>query len=444
MRAEQVGADTTLAKIVQLVTQAQRSRAPMQRLADVVAGYFVATVVGIAVLSLLIWGFFGPEPSWAFGLINAVSVLIIACPCALGLATPMSIMVATGKAASAGILFRDAEAIETLRTVDTLVVDKTGTLTEGRPVFGEAIPCEGYSPDEVLRLAASLDQSSEHPLAASIVAAALDRQLALSKAEDFESNSGIGVTGIVDGRRLALGNAALMRQHDIATKRLATDTDALRDSGASVIFLGVDGTLAGVLSVADPVKASSAAAIERLRAAGIRIIMASGDSDRTVQAIARQLKIDDARGEVTPEGKLDLVSQLQAEGAIVAMAGDGINDAPALARANIGIAMGTGTDVAVNSGQVTLVKGNLRGIAEAIEISDLTVRNMRQNLAFAFLYNSIGVPIAAGLAYPLTGLLLSPMLAALAMSLSSVSVIGNALRMAGRYPRSKRSGYEAV
>ena len=444
MRAEQVGADTTLAKIVQLVTQAQRSRAPMQRLADVVAGYFVATVVAIAVLSLLIWGFFGPEPSWAFGLINAVSVLIIACPCALGLATPMSIMVATGKAASAGILFRDAEAIETLRTVDTLVVDKTGTLTEGRPVFGEAIPCEGYSPDEVLRLAASLDQSSEHPLAASIVAAALDRQLALSKAEDFESNSGIGVTGIVDGRRLALGNAALMRQHDIATKRLATDTDALRDSGASVIFLGVDGTLAGVLSVADPVKASSAAAIERLRAAGIRIIMASGDSDRTVQAIARQLKIDDARGEVTPEGKLDLVSQLQAEGAIVAMAGDGINDAPALARANIGIAMGTGTDVAVNSGQVTLVKGNLRGIAEAIEISDLTVRNMRQNLAFAFLYNSIGVPIAAGLAYPLTGLLLSPMLAALAMSLSSVSVIGNALRMAGRYPRSKRSGYEAV
>lgn len=432
MRAEQVGADTTLAKIIQLVSQAQRSRAPMQRLADVVAGYFVATVVAIAVLSLLIWGFFGPEPSWAFGLINAVSVLIIACPCALGLATPMSIMVATGKAASVGILFRDAETIETLRIVDTLVVDKTGTLTEGRPVFGEAIACEGYSPDEVLRLAASLDQSSEHPLAASIVAAARDRQLALSKAEDFESDSGIGVTGIVDGRHLALGNAALMRQHDIATDRLATDIDALRDSGASVIFLGVDGTLAGVLSVADPVKASSAAAIERLHAAGIRIIMASGDSDRTVQAIARQLRIDDARGEVTPEGKLDLVSQLQAEGAIVAMAGDGINDAPALARANIGIAMGTGTDVAVNSGQVTLVKGNLRGIVEAIEISDLTVRNMRQNLAFAFLYNSIGVPIAAGLAYPFTGLLLSPMLAALAMSLSSVSVIGNALRLRRR------------
>ncbi len=429
IQAEHVGQDSTLSRIVNLVAQAQRSRAPMQRLADVVAGYFVVAVVAIALITFFVWGLWGPEPGWGHGLINAVAVLIIACPCALGLATPMSIMVATGMGANRGVLFRDAAAIEALRKVDTLVVDKTGTLTEGRPVFREVIAAPGFDRDDVLRLAASLDQGSEHPLAMSIVAAARARELSLATAEEFESESGIGVTGQVEGHSLALGNSALMDAHGIDRLHLDKDTDKLREEGASVIYLGVDGTLAGVLAVADPIKETTRSAIEQLRSAGVQIIMATGDGEKTARAVARQLGIDDVYGEVTPAAKLDIISRLQQEGRIVAMAGDGINDAPALAQADVGIAMGTGTDVAMNSAQVTLVKGDLRGIGEAIHLSRMTVSNMRQNLGFAFLYNSIGVPVAAGVIYPFTGLLLSPMIAALAMSLSSVSVVSNALRL---------------
>ncbi|WIO75632.1 heavy metal translocating P-type ATPase [Porticoccaceae bacterium LTM1] len=429
IRAERVGEDTTLSQIIHLVSQAQRSRAPMQRLADVVAGYFVSIVVAIALTTFIIWGVFGPEPSWIYGLINAVAVLIIACPCALGLATPMSIMVATGKGATHGVLFRDAAAIEALRTVDTLVVDKTGTLTEGRPVFKEVIPAEGFEDSVVLRLAASLDQGSEHPLAIAIVNAAREQEIKLAKVSDFDSESGIGVTGEVDGKKLALGNTALMDQHKINWKSLSADIDRLRDQGASVVYLGVGDRLAGVLAIADPVKETSRAAIELIRKEGIRVIMATGDGERTARAVGKELGIDEIHGEVKPGDKLDLIAKLQSKGRIVAMAGDGINDAPALAKANVGIAMGTGTDVAMSSAQVTLVKGDLRGIAEAIQLSRLTVRNMRQNLGFAFIYNSIGVPVAAGIAYPFFGLLLSPMIAALAMSLSSVSVVTNALRL---------------
>jgi Cu+-exporting ATPase len=429
IQAEHVGKDSTLSRIVNLVAQAQRSRAPMQRLADVVAGYFVVVVVGIALITFFVWGLWGPEPGWVHGLINAVAVLIIACPCALGLATPMSIMVATGMGASRGVLFRVATAIEALRKVDTLVVDKTGTLTEGRPVFREVIAAPGFDRDEVLRLAASLDQGSEHPLAMSIVAAAREQDLNLAKAEEFESESGIGVTGQVEGRSLVLGNSALMEAHHIDRQRLDADTDKLREEGASVIYLGVDSLLAGVLAVADPIKETTRSAIELLRGEGVRIIMATGDGEKTARAVARELGIDDVYGEVTPGAKLDIISRLQQEGRIVAMAGDGINDAPALAKADVGIAMGTGTDVAMNSAQVTLVKGDLRGIGEAIHLSRMTVSNMRQNLGFAFLYNTIGVPVAAGVVYPFTGLLLSPMIAALAMSLSSLSVVSNALRL---------------
>jgi len=428
IRAERVGEDTTLSQIVHLVAQAQRSRAPMQRLADVVAGYFVMIVVAIAALTLVVWGMYGPEPSWVYGLINAVAVLIIACPCALGLATPMSIMVATGKGATQGVLFRDAAAIEALRTVDTLVVDKTGTLTEGRPVFKEIIAANGFVNEEVLRLAASLDQGSEHPLAAAIVDAAREQQIRLATVSDFDSESGIGVTGTVEGKKLVLGNTTMMEQHQVDWKSIS-DTDRLRDLGASIVYLGVDGALAGVLAVADPIKETSRAAIELIRSEGVRVIMATGDGERTARAVGKELGIDEVHGEVKPADKLDIIAKLQAEGRIVAMAGDGINDAPALARANVGIAMGTGTDVAMSSAQVTLVKGDLRGIAQAIKLSQLTVRNMHQNLGFAFLYNSIGVPVAAGIAYPFTGLLLSPMIAALAMSLSSVSVVTNALRL---------------
>lgn len=429
IQAENVGKDSTLSRIVNLVAQAQRSRAPMQRLADVVAGYFVVVVVAIALITFFVWGLWGPEPGWVHGLINAVAVLIIACPCALGLATPMSIMVATGMGASRGVLFRDAAAIEALRKVDTLVVDKTGTLTEGRPVFREVIAAPGFDRDEVLRLAASLDQGSEHPLAMSIVAAAREQKLNLAKGEEFESESGIGVTGKVEGHSLVLGNNALMEAHHIDRQRLDADTDKLREEGASVIYLGVDSVLAGVLAVADPIKETTRTAIELLRGEGVRIIMATGDGEKTARAVAKELGIDDVYGEVTPAAKLDIISRLQQEGRIVAMAGDGINDAPALAKADVGIAMGTGTDVAMNSGQVTLVKGDLRGIGEAIQLSRMTVSNMRQNLGFAFLYNSIGVPVAAGVIYPFTGLLLSPMIAALAMSLSSLSVVSNALRL---------------
>ncbi|PKO27946.1 MAG: copper-translocating P-type ATPase [Betaproteobacteria bacterium HGW-Betaproteobacteria-9] len=429
MRSEHVGSATVLAQIVQMVALAQRSRAPMQRMADQVAGYFVVGVVGIALLTFLVWGLFGPEPSWVYALINAVAVLIIACPCALGLATPMSIMVATGRGATQGVLFRDAAAIENLRKVDTLIVDKTGTLTEGRPTFERALGFAGFSESDVLRLAASLDQGSEHPLAAAIVAAAKQQGLALDKPEQFDSESGIGVRGVVGSRSLALGNTALMQQLGVDVSPLSTEAEALRGQGASVMHLAVDHVLAGLLAVSDPVKATTADALASLRQAHIRVVMATGDGLTTARAVGQRLGIDEVHGEVKPADKLKLVEQLQAEGRVVAMAGDGINDAPALARADVGIAMGTGTDVAMNSAQLTLVKGDLRGIATARDLSVATVANMKQNLAFAFVYNALGIPLAAGLLYPFTGWLLSPMIAALAMSLSSVSVIGNALRL---------------
>jgi Cu+-exporting ATPase len=429
MRAEKIGSTTVLAQIVQMVALAQRSRAPMQRMADVVAGYFVVAVAAVAVLTFLAWGLFGPQPGWVFGLINAVAVLIIACPCALGLATPMSIMVATGKAATQGILFRDAAAIENFRKIDTLIVDKTGTLTEGKPAFDRAIAAGEFSEDEVLRLAASLDQASEHPLANAIVRAARKRNLLLEPAGSFESSSGIGVSGIVGGKRVALGNAALMAQLNVVSDAMKTQAEGLRMEGASVVHLAVDGRLAGLLSISDPVKASTPQALASLKASGLRVVMATGDGLTTARAVGRRLGIDEIHGEVTPADKLALVAKLQGEGRIVAMAGDGINDAPALAKADIGIAMGTGTDVAMNSAQVTLVKGDLRGIAQALALSNATIRNMKQNLGFAFVYNSLGVPLAAGLLYPITGWLLSPMIAALAMSLSSASVITNALRL---------------
>ena len=429
MRSELVGAATMLSQIVQLVAQAQRSRAPMQRMADRVAGWFVLAVVGVSVLTLLGWGLFGPEPRWVYGLINAVAVLIIACPCALGLATPMSIMVATGRGATQGVLFRDAAAIEHMCRVDTLIVDKTGTLTEGRPRFERTVAAPGWGEAEVLRLAASLDQGSEHPLASAIVAAARQQGLALDAAEQFDSASGIGVRGRIAGRTLALGNTVLMQQSNVNTGPLAQTAEALRGEGASVMFLAVDGQLAGLLAVSDPIKASTPDALAALHAAGLRIIMATGDGLTTAGAVGRRLGIDEVHGEVLPADKLALVERLQAEGRTVAMAGDGINDAPALARADVGIAMGTGTDVAMNSAQLTLVKGDLRGIATARALSQATVTNMRQNLGFAFVYNALGVPLAAGLLYPFTGWLLSPMIAALAMSLSSASVITNALRL---------------
>ena len=429
MKSERVGSQTVLASIVQMVMQAQRSRAPMQRMADQVAGYFVVTVVGIALLTFFVWGLVGPEPSWVYGLINAVAVLIIACPCALGLATPMSIMVATGKAATQGVLFRDAAAIENFRKVDTLIVDKTGTLTEGKPRFDRAVGAPGFGEEEVLRLAASLDQGSEHPLAAAIVNAARERGLLLDKTDNFDSGSGIGVRGNVGGRPLALGNTALMTQLGVAVDALASQAESLRAEGASVMFLAVDGQPAGLLAVSDPIKASSAEALATLRSSGMRVIMATGDGLTTAKAVAARLGIDEVHGEVKPADKLALVEKLQREGRIVAMAGDGINDAPALAKADVGVAMGTGTDVAINSAQVTLVKGDLRGIALARTISDETIANMKQNLSFAFVYNTLGIPLAAGLLFPFTGWLLSPMIAALAMSLSSVSVISNALRM---------------
>jgi Cu+-exporting ATPase len=431
MRVEAVGSQTMLSQIVQMVAQAQRSRAPMQRLADVVAGYFVVIVVSIALFTLLVWGLFGPEPSWVFGFVNAVAVLIIACPCALGLATPMSIMAATGRAAMQGILFRDAAAIEGMRKVNTLIVDKTGTLTEGRPAFDRVVPAPGVGEDDVLRLAASIDQGSEHPLAHAIVTEARKRSLTLAKPETFESSSGIGVRGIVAGQRLALGNTALMDEEQVDWKILSCQAEQLRSEGASVIYLAADGRLAGLVAVSDPVKSTAPEALATLRAAGLTVIMATGDGLTTAQSVARKLGIDEVYGEVKPRDKLLLVERLQKEGKVVAMAGDGINDAPALAKADVGIAMGTGTDVAIHSAHVTLVKGDLRGIARARVLSVDTVRNMRQNLAFAFVYNALGIPLAAGLLYPLTGQLLSPIVAALAMSLSSVSVITNALRLWG-------------
>ncbi|HET7063108.1 MAG TPA: heavy metal translocating P-type ATPase [Rudaea sp.] len=429
MRAERVGAETMLAQIVQMVAQAQRSRAPMQRMADAVARWFVMSVIAIAVATFFAWGLFGPDPRWVYALINALAVLIIACPCALGLATPMSIMVATGRGASSGVLFRDASAIEAMRTIDTLVIDKTGTLTEGRPKFDRVAAVDGFESSEVLRIAASLDQASEHPLARAIVAEALRQGLELEEPSSFDSASGVGVSGAVGGRLVLLGNTALMQQEHVDTAPLRDASETLRNEGASVMYLAVDGQLAGLLAVSDPIKASTPEAVSALRAAGIRMVMATGDGWTTARSIGKRLGIDEVVGEVKPADKVALVAKLQMEHRKVAMAGDGINDAPALARADVGIAMGTGTDVAMNSGHVTLVKGDLRGILRARVLSEQTVRNMRQNLGFALIYNALGIPIAAGLLYPFTGLLLSPLIAALAMSFSSVSVVGNALRL---------------
>ena len=429
IRAEKVGSDSVLAQIVQLVAQAQRTRAPMQRLADRVSFWFVLAVLAAALATLLGWGLFGPDPSWTYGVLNAVSVLIIACPCALGLATPMSVMVASGRAAQAGVLFRDAEAIETLRKVDTLIVDKTGTLTEGRPAFQAVHALAPFDENAALRLAASLDAGSEHPLAQAVVQEARRRGLALASAQDFESSSGIGVRGVVDGHRVAFGNAVLMQEEGVSLDALREHADRLREEGGSVMFLAVDGAPAGSIAVADPIKASTPDALRALRDGGLRIVMATGDGERTARAVAARLGIDEVHGDVRPADKAALVARLKQEGRHVAMAGDGINDAPALAAADVGIAMGTGTDVAMSSAQVTLVKGDLRGIARAKALSEATVRNMRQNLAFAFAYNALGVPVAAGLLGLFGGPLLSPMLAALAMSLSSASVVGNALRL---------------
>ena len=429
MRAEKVGGETVLSQIVQMVAQAQRSRAPLQRMADAVSFWFVLAVLAIAVATFVVWGLFGPEPRWAYAVLNALAVLIIACPCALGLATPMSIMVATGRGAASGVLFRDAEAIEHLRRVDTLIVDKTGTLTVGKPAFDGVVAAPGFDEAQVLRIAASLDQGSEHPLADAIVAEARRRGLALSPAEEFESGSGIGVRGRVEGRAIALGNTVLMQQVGVDAAPLSAPAEQRRHEGASVMFLAVDGRLAGLVAVADPIKDSTPEAVRALKAEGLRVVMATGDGETTARAVARRLGIDEVHGEVRPQDKVDLVAAHQAKGHKVAMAGDGINDAPALARADVGIAMGTGTDVAMASGKVTLVKGDLRGIARARQLSEATVANMKQNLMFALLYNGLGVPIAAGVLYPAFGWLLSPMIAALAMSLSSVSVVGNSLRL---------------
>jgi len=429
LKAERVGAETLLARIVQMVADAQRTRAPIQKLADRVAGYFVPAVVSIAVATAVVWGLVGPEPRMAHALVNAVAVLIIACPCALGLATPMSIMVATGKGATAGVLFRNAEAIEILRKVDTLVIDKTGTLTEGKPKLVTVEPVQGWDGKDLLRLAASLERGSEHPLAAAIVSGAHDRGVEPAATESFESVTGKGVKGRVDGRSVGLGNRNLFESLGIDPGELAGKAEALRKEGQTVMFVAVDGKAAGLLGVADPVKGTTPEAIRQLHEEGIRIVMLTGDSRTTAEAVAGTLAIDEVMAEVLPDQKADAVKRLQGEGRIVAMAGDGINDAPALAQAQVGIAMGTGTDVAMESAGVTLVKGDLRGIVRARKLSRATMRNIKQNLVFAFGYNALGIPVAAGVLYPFFGILLSPIIAAAAMSFSSVSVVGNALRL---------------
>ena len=429
MRADRIGAETMLARIVAMVAEAQRSRAPIQRMADTVSGYFVPAVVAVAVIAFVVWALVGPAPAMSYGLIAAVSVLMIACPCALGLATPMSIMVGVGKGAAAGVLIKSAEALEQMEKVNTLVVDKTGTLTEGRPRVTTIVPAAGIEEAELLALAASLERASEHPLAAAIVAAAREKGLTVQEPTGFASVTGKGVTGKVGGRDVALGNAPLMADLGVQLGDLAPQADALRAGGATALFLAVDGEPGGIIAVADPIKATTAAALARLRAEGIHIVMLTGDNATTARAVAKQLGIDDVEAEVLPEDKHRIVRRLRSEGRIVAMAGDGVNDAPALAEANVGIAMGTGTEVAMQSAGVTLVKGDLAGIARARALSQATMRNIRQNLAFAFVYNVAGVPLAAGVLYPSFGLLLSPIVAALAMSLSSVSVIGNALRL---------------
>jgi Cu+-exporting ATPase len=429
MRAEKVGSETLLARIVAMVSEAQRSRAPIQRLADVVSGYFVPIVILVAIITFVVWAVWGPEPRMTYALVNAVAVLIIACPCALGLATPMSIMVASGKGATMGVLFKNAEAIEVLRKVDTLVVDKTGTLTEGKPRLVSVVPSNGFEEATLLRLAASLERGSEHPLAAAIVNGARDRGLSLGDASKFESVTGKGVRGEIEGRQVLLGNRALMEAAGVENASLAEHADSLRREGQTVMLVAVDGKLAGLVGVADPIKESAAEAIRALHAAGLRIVMLTGDNATTAHAVATKLGLDDVIAEVLPEQKAAKVKELQAQQRVVAMAGDGINDAPALAQAHVGIAMGTGTDVAMESAGVTLVKGDLRGIARARELSARTLGNIKQNLFFAFIYNAAGVPLAAGVLYPAFGLLLSPMFAAAAMSLSSVSVIANALRL---------------
>jgi len=429
MRAEKVGADTLLARIVAMVSEAQRSRAPIQKLADVVAGYFVPAVIGIAVATFAVWAVVGPEPRIPHAIVNAVAVLIIACPCALGLATPMSIMVATGKGASIGVLFKNAEAIELLRKVDTIVVDKTGTLTEGKPRLTAIVAAVTNDELPLLRLAASLERASEHPLGAAIIQGAQDRGLELAAVQEFASVTGKGVSGVIDGKRVAVGNAVFLQSIDAGLGALSQRADELRKQGQTVIFVAVDGIAAGLLAIADPIKETTLEAIRALHAEGIRVVMLTGDTRATADAVAHQLGIDEVIADVLPEQKADTIKRLQKEGRVVAMAGDGVNDAPALAQAEVGIAMGTGTDVAMESAAVTLVKGDLRGIVRARAISRLTLANIKQNLFFAFLYNSLGVPLAAGLLYPVFGLLLSPMIAAAAMSLSSVSVITNALRL---------------
>ena len=429
MRAERVGSETLLAQIVQMVSEAQRSRAQIQRLADVVSGYFVPAVVLIAVITFIVWSVWGPEPRMAYGLVNAVAVLIIACPCAIGLATPMSIMVATGKAAMNGVLFKNAEAIEVMRQVDTLVVDKTGTLTEGKPKLQSVVANDGIDELTLLRLAASLERNSEHPLASAIVSGAQERGVKLGDATRFNSLTGKGVVGEVDSRRVALGNRSLLEDFRVDSKDLLEKAETLRASGQTIMFVIVDEKPVGLIGVADPIKETTPDAVVQLHAEGIRIVMLTGDSRTTADAVARKLGIDEVVAEVLPDQKVDVVKRFQDAGRIVAMAGDGINDAPALAQAHVGIAMGTGTDVAMKSADVTLVKGDLRGIVRARSLSRATMRNIKQNLFFAFIYNSLGVPLAAGVLYPFFGLLLSPMIAAAAMSFSSVSVIGNALRL---------------
>jgi P-type Cu+ transporter len=429
MKAEKVGAETLLSRIVQMVAEAQRSRAPIQKFADVVAAYFVQSVVGIAVLTFLVWAWIGPEPRMALALINAVSVLIIACPCALGLATPMSIMVATGKGATAGVLFRNAESIEVMKKVDTLIVDKTGTLTLGKPKLVEIVAASGFEEEEILRLGASLEQGSEHPLGTAIVSGAKEKELELANVEEFESFTGKGVRGKVDGNKIHLGNNEFLIDAGIDSSPFSEKAEILRRQGETVMFVSVNGKVAGLLGVADPIKETTAEAIRLLHAEGVRITMVTGDSRTTAEAVSKKLGLDGVMAEVLPDKKAAIVKRLQEQGRIVAMAGDGINDTPALAQAQVGISMGTGTDVAMESAGVTLVKGDLRGIARARVLSRATMRNIKQNLFFALVYNALGVPIAAGVLYPFSGILLSPVFAAAAMSLSSVSVVGNALRL---------------
>jgi len=429
MVSTNVGDDTLLSQIVKMVAEAQRSRAPIQRLADVVAAWFVPAVVTVAVVTFIVWAWLGPQPAMAYAIVNAVAVLIIACPCALGLATPMSIMVGTGKGAQNGILIKNAEALETFEKVDTIVVDKTGTLTEGHPELVMVSPFEGFSKATLLSLAASVENASEHPLASAVVEGAKKRSLPLLGQEDFESVTGQGARATVSGKSVAVGNEKLMKSvgaHDSGPERNA---EAYREEGQTVMFVAVDGKAAGLIGVADPIKAATPEAIEQLHRAGLRVVMLTGDSAATAQAVARRIGIDEVHADVSPEDKNRIVRELQARGSIVAMAGDGINDAPALAQADVGVAMGTGTDVAIESAGVTLVRGDLLGVARARALSQATMRNIRQNLFFAFAYNTAGVPIAAGILYPFFGLLLSPMIAAAAMSFSSVSVIANALRL---------------